>query len=157
MGALSNWMILSVPGLLAGFAALAIPLIVHLISRSRGRRVLIGNIALVRSARRRLVHQLRITQWLLLIVRLTLLGVAALIVGRLAAPGLQELNGDAAYVTPAWLAVASPAALAGLEGKYTTVRLLAPGFPDPEAPYAQDEHYDLWPLLAERLSVVHHA
>jgi hypothetical protein len=150
-------MVRSMPGLLAGLAALAIPVVIHLISRSRGRRVLIGNIALVRSARRRLVHQLRITQWPLLLVRLALLALAALILGRLAAPGLQELSGNTAYVTPAWLTATDRSVLTGLEGQYETIKVLAPGYPDPKDASIPDVPYDLWPLLAERLSVVHHA
>ena len=58
-------------------AALAIPLLIHLFSRSRGRLVYTGHIDLIRQARRVKVTELRLTQRLLLMVRLGIFTLAA--------------------------------------------------------------------------------
>jgi hypothetical protein len=158
MGSLGNWLIGSPAGLAAGLLALAIPWLIHWISRSRGKRVLIGSTQLVRQARRRLVHELRLTQWLLLLVRSLMVVVAALILGRLAMPGQEQVTGDAAYVTPGWLATAETRDLESL-GFFSEARVLAPGFPPVSQfdPGVSHGDLDAWPLLAERLSSAAHA
>ncbi len=164
--------LLNPAGLLA-LGALAVPLLIHLFSRSKGRRVTVGNIALYRQARRQRVLEPRPVQWLLLLLRLLLLALVALLLAGLARPGLDTLVGDTAYVTPEWLAATDnpDAALANADQAF----LLATGYPPVggsdtgtpaeltriEAPRPTTTPgaaiADPWSLLAERLATVRHA
>lgn len=151
------------PAALWGLAALAIPVIIHLVNRSRGKRVLVGNIGLIRAARRRRASEIRLEQWLLLLIRILLLVIATLILARLVLPGLTDQPEDVTYVTPAGLASLAPGegnADAGHPDPQR--RLLAAGYPllgetgpDP-VPATGAGDAGAWPLLAERLDAVHH-
>ncbi|KAA9131452.1 hypothetical protein F3N42_09035 [Marinihelvus fidelis] len=156
MGPLANAMLLYPAGLWA-LAAAAIPIIIHLVNRSRGKRVLIGNIALVRAARRRRAREIRMDQWLLLLLRLAILAVAALVIARWALPGLQDQPRDSEYITPAaWAALDGQAPSAGAD---VDRRLLLPGFPSVDEPVdaaLAANPPDAWPLLAERLDTLRH-
>ena len=99
------WLLLSPAGLL-GMLALAIPIAIHLISSGRGRRVLIGNIELVRAARQARVTTPRLTEWLLLLLRVLIVIVATLLLAELARQGLGSVDDDVSYVTPGWLRAA---------------------------------------------------
>lgn len=142
-------------GLLA-LAALLLPLAIHLLSRSRGRRVLVGNIALYRQRRRLRVFEARIQEWPLLLLRLLLLLVAAILVAELAREQRSTLAGDVAYVTPEWLADQGAAAAAALPADQ--VRVLAPSFPPAGVyePESAESQADLYGVLAERLAAVDH-
>ena len=143
---MGSWLFQSPAWLAAGLAALAVPLLIHFISRSRGVRIPFGNIRLVRSARRRLVHELRLTQLLLMMLRLSLVAIAALILGGLANPGTTQQDGEVAYLTPQWLNQAKPGELAGLVQAGKSVFMLTPGFPVPQ-PGDDDEPVgddDIW-------------
>ncbi len=150
------WLLLAPAGLF-GLLALAIPVAIHLISRGRGRRVLIGNIELVRAARQTRVTSLRLTQWLLLLLRVLIVIVAALLLARLALQGIGSVDEDASYVTPGWLRAASGAERAELLDP--DARVLTAGYPLAQGyePGIADPDYDIWPLLAERLSTLRHA
>jgi hypothetical protein len=152
----SGLALLSPAGLLA-LLALLLPLAIHLFSRSRGRRVLVGNIALYRQTRQQRVFEPRLLQRLLLLLRLLLLALAALLLAGLARPALQTLPGTTAYVTPAWLAAQARdlSALASFDQRY----LLAPGYPALDSADARGAvaDADAWSLLAERLRSVRHA
>ena len=89
MDGISNLMFLAPAGLL-GLLALAVPLLIHLFSHSKGRKVLIGHIELVRQARRRRVTEIRLTQWLLLALRLVMFTLAAFILAQLVRQGLEQ-------------------------------------------------------------------
>ncbi len=162
--------LLNPAGLLA-LGALAVPLLIHLFSRSKGRRVAVGNIALYRQARRQRVLEPRPVQWLLLLLRLLLLALVALLLAGLARPGLDSLAGDTAYVTPEWLAATDnpDAALANADQAF----MLATGYPPvggddaatpagltrtgtPGATTPGAAAGDPWSLLAERLATVRH-
>jgi hypothetical protein len=157
MGTLADLLLLSPAGLAAGLAALLAPLLVHLISRSRGKRVLVGDLELVRAARRRRLSEPRITEWPLLLLRLLLVAVAALVLGQAALPGQERLDRDAVYLTPAWLASApAEERTQVLSRRDAELRVLAPGFPAPADYPAHAAAEDAWPLLAERLSRVRH-
>lgn len=163
MNGSSSLMFLAPAGLL-GLFALAIPVLIHLFSRSKGRRVLIGHIDLVRKARRRRVTELRLTQWLLLALRLLIFTLAAFVLAQLARQGLADRTGDVAYLTRGWTLAAGPDALDAVRAANPGgVYLLEPEFPEaetlPEAttPIPADQLSNLWPLLAERLSVDRHS
>ena len=148
------WLLLAPAGLL-GLLALAIPVAIHLISRGRGRRVAIGNIELVRAARQTRVTSLRLTQWLLLLLRVLIIIIATLMLARLALQGMGSADGDVSYVTPGWLRIASDAERAELPA----ARVLTAGYPQAQGyePGIADPDYDVWPLLAERLSTLRHS
>jgi hypothetical protein len=158
MNVMGNWILLSPGGLAAGLATLSIPLVIHLISRSHGQRVLVGSIRLIRAARRKLVYELRMTQWVLYIIRSLMLLITALILGRLATPGLESIEGDVAYVTPGWIATATLEDREEIERDFESAHVLTPGFPPVAGfeSFATGGTYDLWPLLSERLSRVLH-
>jgi len=150
------WLLLAPAGLF-GLLAIAIPVAIHLISRGRGRRVLIGNIGLVRAARQTRVTALRLTQWPLLLLRVAIIIVAALLLARLALQGIGSADADVSYVTPGWLRSATDAERAELLSP--AARVLTAGYPEANGyePGIADPDYDVWPLLAERLSTVRHA
>lgn len=152
------WLLLAPAGLF-GLLALAIPVAVHLISRGRGRRVLVGNIELVRAARRTRVTALRLTQWLLLLLRVLIVIVATLLLARLALQGMGSADGDVSYVTPGWLRSATDAERAELLSLDPDARVLVAGYPEMRGwePGIADPDYDVWPLLAERLSTLRHS
>jgi hypothetical protein len=137
---------------------MAIPIAIHLISRGRGRRVLIGNIELVRTARKTQVTTPRLTEWLLLLLRILIILVATLLLARLALQGLGTVNGDTGYVTPGWLLAATDAEREELLAREPAPRMLVADYPlvaDFETT-ADDTGYDAWPLLAERLGTLRH-
>jgi len=150
------WLLLAPAGLF-GLLTLAIPVAIHMISRGRGRRVLIGNIELVRAARQTRVTTLRLTQWLLLLLRMLIVIVATLLLARLALQGMGSADADVSYVTPGWLYSATDAERAELLSP--AVRVLTAGYPQAKGyePGIADPDYDVWPLLAERLSTLRHA
>lgn len=150
------WLLLAPAGLF-GLLALAIPVAIHMISRGRGRRVLIGNIELVRAARQTRVTTLRLTQWLLLLLRVSIVIVATLLLARLVLQGTGSADADVSYVTPGWLRSATAAERAEL--LLPAARVLTAGYPQAKGyePGIADPDYDVWPLLAERLSTLRHA
>jgi hypothetical protein len=147
------------PAGLFGLLAIAIPVVIHLISRGRGRRVLIGNIELVRAARQSRVTALRLTEWLLLLLRMAIVIVATLLLARLALQGTGDAEQGASYVTPGWLQSATDSERTELLALEPAARVLATSYPsardyDRETDYPD---YDAWPLLAERLGTLRHA
>lgn len=152
------WLLLAPAGLL-GLLALAIPVAIHLISRGRGRRVLVGNIELVRAARKTRVTTLRLTQWLLFLLRVSIVVVATLLLARLALQGIGSADAGAGYVTPGWLRAASDSEREEILALEPAVRVLTDGYPEAQdfEPGIADPDYDVWPLLAERLSTLRHA
>ena len=159
------------PNALWALLALLLPILIHLFNRSRGRLVLIGHIDLVRQARRLRVTEVKLAQWLLLLLRLTIFTLAALILAGLARPGLDSRSGSTSYVTTEWLKTSSLENIETVlseaeEASTNSVFLLQPGFPpidrsqldkfrQPSPPVAT-EFSNAWPLLAERLSTEHH-
>ena len=145
-------------GLLA-LGAILIPLAIHLFSRSRGQQVAVGWIELYRATERTFVSELRIQQWLLLMIRMLLLIAAALLVAELARSQREALEGATAYVTPAWLEQhdASDSRL----DAYRQIYVVQADFPliaDYLEPQAKDDARKVssFSLLAERFSTVEH-
>jgi hypothetical protein len=152
------WLLLAPAGLL-GLLALAIPVAIHLISRGRGRRVLVGNIELVRAARKTRVTALRLTQWLLFLLRVSIVIVATLLLARLALQGIGSADAGVSYVTPGWLIAATESERTEVLALEPAARVLTAGYPQAQdyEPGIADPDYDVWPLLAERLSTLRHA
>ena len=151
------WLLLAPAGLL-GLLAIAVPVAIHLISHGRGRRVLIGNIELVRAPRKTRVTSIKLTQWLLLLLRILIVAVATLILAQLALQGLGSADAGVRYVTPAWLASATTAEREELFAQEPAVRVLAADYPDASGftPGNEEPGYTAWPWLAERLSTLRH-
>ncbi len=151
------WLLLAPAGLL-GLLAIVVPVAIHLISRGRGRRVLIGNIELVRAARQTRATTLKLTEWLLLLLRVLIILVATLLLARLALQGLGTVDAGVSYVTPGWLRVATETERNLVLSLDPPARVLVTGFPEAGTyePAAEDPDYDAWPLLAERLSTLRH-
>lgn len=151
--------------------ALGIPLLIHLFSRSRGRLVRIGHIDLIRQARKIRVTEVKLTQWLLLLLRLAIFTLAALILVGLATPGLNSSKEPTSYLTPAWLSGASEDDINSIlsiasQTDDSRVLLLQPGFPPADREQletgrqlpspAMGDLSNTWSLLSERLSLEHH-
>ena len=145
--------------------ALAIPVLIHLFNRSRGRLVRIGHIDLIRQARRIKVTEVKLAQWLLLLLRLGIFTLAALVLAGLARPGLESSKSATAYVSPAWLRAVQPALIDELRGRYDRVFVLQAEFTPldkdllgeiRQTPLKTSTIRNIWPLLADRLSLEHH-
>lgn len=146
---------------LAALAALLLPLLLHLISRGRGKRVRVGSIALLAATARRRAHRLQPSQLLLLLVRCLLLSALALTLAAPLGPRLVAADEGAVtvLVSPALLAARGAgetegATFGALEARLATghpVRLLVSGLPPWEEgePLPADGGVDLWSLLAE--------
>ena len=133
--------------------ALAIPVLIHLFSRSRGRRVLVGHIELVRLARQKQVTELRLRQWLLLLLRCLIVVLAVLMLAGLARPGLDQLAGDTHYVTTDWWNAANESERTALP---PGSRLLAADFPLAESLAGPVPDTEPAGPLAQRLSDLRH-
>lgn len=145
--------------------ALTIPILIHLFNRSRGRLVRIGHIDLIKQARRLKVTEIKLAQWLLLLLRLGIFSLAALILAGLARPGLESSATPTAYVTPAWIRTVQPELIDQLFAPQGRVFVLQPGFVPldkvvadaiRQTPLEASIPQSIWPLLAERLSLEHH-
>ena len=150
---------------------LAIPLLIHLFSRSRGRLVRIGHIDLIRKARQLQVTEVKLTQWLLLLMRLAIFALASLILVGLATKGLDSSDTPTIYVTQGWLHnstgedIDSLLSDADLESG-GRMYLLQPGFPAADREQlitgkqqpltGAGDYTNVWALLSERLSLENH-
>lgn len=90
-------------GLLGGLAVAAIPLLIHLISKRRARRVRFAPIELLLRSRKRTARSIRLRQLLLLLLRTLLFACAALAIAR---PLLKAQPGPQATQAPLVVIVA---------------------------------------------------
>jgi len=159
------------PMALWALLALLVPLLIHLFSRSRGRLVQIGHIDLIRQASRLQVTEFKLTQWLLLLLRLVIFTLIALILAGLATEGLDSSDSPTTYLTPAWIKASTPQEINQVldeaeQQSSGRVFLLEPGFPRADRQQAgyggqgsgQDNgvNSNPWSLLSERLSLERH-
>ena len=151
--------------------ALGIPLLIHLFNRSRGRLVRIGHIDLIRAARTLQVTEVKLTRWLLLLLRLGIFTLAALILAGLATAGLNSSDAPTIYLTSNWLKASDSHDIntvlsAAEQTPGSRVFLLQPGFPQADLellktrgqqPLADvGDSGKIWSLLSERLSLEKH-
>ncbi len=111
-------------GLLIGLTALAVPVLVHLISRRRARRVRFAAIEFVLRSQRRTARSIRLRQFLLLLVRSLFIAAVALAVAQ---PVLVEETAARTSNAPIAVALvvdASASMQATLDGKSAFVRAL---------------------------------
>ncbi len=70
------------PIALLGLLAISIPIIIHLLSKSKAKPVLFGHLDLIPSGKQKPVTQLTITQWFLLLLRILMLVILALLLSQ---------------------------------------------------------------------------
>lgn len=100
---MSNLSILQTSALV-GLVSLLIPVIIHLIYRSRGKVVWVGNIELIKSVKKRRVTEIKLTQWLLLIIRLLLLTVLTLLIAQVFyLSDFSQNSQQRVFLTPSWV------------------------------------------------------
>ena len=94
---------------------------------------------------------------LLLLLRVAVVIVSALLLARLALQGIGSADAGVSYVTPGWLRSTTDTERAELLSP--AARVLTAGYPEAQGyePGIADPDYDVWPLLAERLSTLRHA
>jgi len=86
---------------LAGLAAAAIPILIHLFSRRKVARIPFSSIQFLEEIARRRVRRMRLTQWIILALRVLALALLAIALGRPAFRGdfvLGKSRGDSAVV-----------------------------------------------------------
>ncbi len=67
---------------LAGIAAAALPILIHLFSRRRAREVPFPSLEYLREISRQKVRRMRLRQWLLLALRVAIVALFAMAMGR---------------------------------------------------------------------------
>ena len=97
-----SWMVQS-PLALWGLLALLIPVAIHLLSKSRAQLVPFAHLALIVVKNSPRLREIRLTQWLLLFLRVLLLLIATLIVAELYWQTSIDTNTKHILVTEDWL------------------------------------------------------
>ena len=93
---------------LIGLAGLVVPIAIHLFDRSRGRVVWVGNISLIKQAKKIRVTEIKLTQWLLLLLRLLIVLISVLILASLVrTQTVDTLDKTQVLVSPTWFFLAS--------------------------------------------------
>ncbi|MBV1909990.1 MAG: BatA domain-containing protein [Kangiellaceae bacterium] len=100
--------VLSNPVALFSLLALLIPVLIHLFNPSRGVLVYVGNIKLIEKAKNLKVTEIKIRQWLLLILRLIIFSLLTLILANLLGPNNQAVKeGQSVFISANWFNKAS--------------------------------------------------
>lgn len=111
-------------GALAALISLLLPLAIHFFNRSRGKIILIGQIELIKQAKKLRVTELKLTEWLLLIIRLLIFLLAALILSQLVKEEAVELSDERhVYLSSEWIRQATSEDLEKLQEKHTNDRI----------------------------------
>ena len=89
---------------LFGLLSILAPIIIHIINPSRGRIVFIGKIEFIKQVNKLKVTELKLTQWLLLIIRISLLALLTLlIVGLYKKSNPKTFGYSHVYLSTEWL------------------------------------------------------
>lgn len=95
---------------LLGLFVLLVPIILHMVNPGKGKLIWVGNIKLLQGAKKKRVNELRIENWLVLLLRLMMLSLLTLILARSYWQGpLKSLESSKVLVTPDWLSLADEA------------------------------------------------
>src|SRR5688572_10513692 len=84
---------------LAGLVAAAVPILIHLFSRRKSKRMQFSSLQFIEEIAKRRVRKVRITQWLILALRVLVIALVALALGRPALRGdfaLGQSRGESA-------------------------------------------------------------
>jgi len=87
--------------------AIVIPVVIHLINPSKGKRIIIGSISLVKRAKISQVSELKIAQLILLALRVLMLLLLALLLAQLYSESTPPAQNKSVYITQNWLANSS--------------------------------------------------
>jgi len=96
------------PIALMALAAIAIPLLIHLFNRSKGKRVLVGTLDFVRGAKSKRVTEIKLMHLVLLALRIAIIVLLSLIMAGLMKDTTSKVSGPTVYTTAGWLAAATP-------------------------------------------------
>lgn len=150
---------LLLPGGLFALAALAVPLLIHLLSRRPSRTVRVGSIRFLQPSISQRFRSLRLSDWPLLLLRAAIIALLALLLAR---PVIRT-SGLVGEAPAGWILVEPQALpitaddslwpmLDSLAAGDFSLRLLAPGFEPVAAEVEVTEHAgiaDIWSLLRE--------
>lgn len=89
------------------FLALIIPILIHLISKSRGRLVQFPHLALIQSVKQKPTSNIRLIERLLLLLRILLLSIASLLLAGMVWSPQGNMEKSYVLVTSDWLNAAS--------------------------------------------------
>jgi hypothetical protein len=121
--------------LLAGMAALAVPLVIHLLSRRRFTPIPWGAMFLIEQVVRQNRRRVRLEQWILLLIRCAVPVLLALVMARPVITGWRTLAGDqpasAVIILDSSYSMAAPAAAGGTAQEVAdrAVRSILAGLP----------------------------
>ncbi|WP_025896198.1 BatA domain-containing protein [Kordiimonas gwangyangensis] len=93
-------------GLLA-LLAVAVPILIHLLNKSKGNLVVVGTLDFIRGAKSKRVTEVKLTNLILLLLRIAILALAALCVAELMSTKGKGTSESSVFVTPAWAQKAS--------------------------------------------------
>lgn len=150
----------STPFALFTLAALAIPLVIHLLHRHPGKRIKVGSIKFLQESSRHRFKSFRLHEVPLLLLRAALVAILAML---LAQPFWVSSNVSSRHQSAVWALLSSEALvhaqnfhlrdeIDSLKNAGYELRLFAPGFPlltSYSAPQKSNETEDYWSLLRE--------
>lgn len=119
------------PIALVGLLSLVIPILIHLFNPSRGKLVLIGNLDFIKKIKNVRVTEVKINQWLILLIRLIIfLLLSLLLAGWVKQNGKEYASQSHIFITPDWLNNATEEELTELRKRHKDdpVFMLAPNF-----------------------------
>lgn len=93
-------------GLLA-LLAVAVPILIHLLNKSKGNLVVVGTLDFIRGAKSKRVTEVKLTNLILLLLRIAILALAAFCVAELMSTKGKGTSESSVFVTPAWAEKAS--------------------------------------------------
>ncbi|WP_262691651.1 BatA domain-containing protein [Kordiimonas aestuarii] len=91
----------------AGLAALttvAVPVLIHLFNKSKGKRVVVGSIELIKDTKSKRLTEIKLMHYVLLCLRVLIFILAALLMAGLSREATTGASEQVSYVTPFWLA-----------------------------------------------------
>lgn len=83
------------PAFLFGLLGMSIPLVIHLLSRRTARRVDFSTLTFLRNLEKKSLRRVRVRQWLLLLMRMLLIGAVAIAMARPTLTGVSAGSGKA--------------------------------------------------------------
>ncbi|TQV72410.1 hypothetical protein FLL45_19570 [Aliikangiella marina] len=88
---------------LGALAAISIPILIHLFNRTRGKIVWFGHVELIKQAKKIKVTELKVTQWVLLLLRIFIFTALALLLAGLFFNQDADIKDRVNLVSPEWV------------------------------------------------------
>ncbi|WP_444996823.1 BatA domain-containing protein [Aliikangiella sp. IMCC44359] len=115
---------LLMPVALLTLFSLLIPVLIHLLNRTKGRIVLIGNIELIKQAKKIKITEIKFSKILLLIIRLLILIALALIMSQLVTYIYSSKSDEQrVYIMPEWVEFSSDEEILTMLGQHKKAKL----------------------------------